>query len=116
MVNTCLSLMLALGLHSGLEGHYNGLHPHLRCTVNNTIAGVYYNSEKKPSAYVGYTFDSLFDTELEIGWVTGYSGAKISPFARITKDNWYIAPAYEVTPTKAWGLTFGFEFPLFSFK
>ena len=42
----CLSLLLALSLHMGLEGDYNNIHPHVRCDINNTIAGAYYNSEE----------------------------------------------------------------------
>ena len=117
MINTCLSLALALGFHLGLEGDYNNVHPHLRCDVNNTIAGVYYNSEENISAYVGYQFDTPLDSVLEVGWVTGYSGSKqhglkIAPMLRLTKGNWYIAPAYEVNPDKNWGMTLGYEFKI----
>tara|TARA_B110001454_G_scaffold217957_1_gene244552 strand:+ start:784 stop:1152 length:369 start_codon:yes stop_codon:yes gene_type:complete len=117
MINTCLSLALALGFHFGLDGDYNNVHPHLRCDVNNTIAGVYYNSEENISAYVGYVFDMPLDSELEVGWVTGYSGfeshgLKIAPMLRLTKGNWYLAPAYEATPNKNWGVTIGYEFNL----
>ena len=58
MLNACLSLALALWFHLELEGDYNNVDPHLRCDVNNTIAGVHYNSEENISAYVGYQFDS----------------------------------------------------------
>ena len=50
---SCLGLFLALSMHIGLEGDYNNVHPHARCTVDNSIAGVYYNSEDRISAYVG---------------------------------------------------------------
>ena len=121
MINTCLSLALALGFHFGLEGDYNNVHPHLRCDVNNTIAGVYYNSEENISAYVGYQFDTPLDSVLEVGWVTGYSGTKshglkIAPMIRLTKGNWYIAPAYEVNPSKNWGVTLGYEFTIIGNK
>ena len=118
MINTCLSLTLALGFHLGLEGDYNNVHPHLRCDINNTIAGVYYNSEEEISAYVGYQFDTPFDSTLEVGWVTGYPeyhtkhGLDIVPMLRLTKGNWYLAPAYEVAPDKNWGVTLGYEFKI----
>ena len=41
----CLSLMLALSMHVGLEGNYNSIHPHARCQKDALISGVYYNSE-----------------------------------------------------------------------
>ena len=37
---SCISLLVALSLHVGLEGDYNDVHPHARCTIDNTIAGV----------------------------------------------------------------------------
>ena len=112
MINTCISLFVAMSLHTGLEGDYSGIHPHVRCEINNTITGIYYNSEKTISGYAGYKFDMLFDSELEIGVVTGYSGMKIAPMIRFTKDNWYVAPSYEVTPNKNWGITIGYEFKI----
>ena len=65
MISSCLSFMLAMSVHSGLEGEYNSIHPHVRCTVDNTIVGVFYNSEESVSTYVGYKFKSLFDTEIK---------------------------------------------------
>ena len=69
---SCISLLVALSLHVGLEGDYNDVHPHARCTIDNTIAGVYYNSESKIGAYIGQKFDAPFNSKLEIGLVTGY--------------------------------------------
>jgi len=109
MISSCLSFMLAISVHAGLEGEYNGLHPHARCTIDNTIIGVYYNSEDSISTYVGYKFKSLFDTEVEVGLVTGYSGATVVPLVRIIKNNWFITPAYEVSPSKNVGITIGYE-------
>ena len=50
---SCLSLMLAISMHLGLEGDYNSIHPHARCQQDALISGLYYNSEEKISAYVG---------------------------------------------------------------
>ena len=109
----CLALSLAVTMHLGLAGDYTSLHPHARCDVNNTIAGIYYNSEENISGYVGYQFQMPYDIELELGWVTGYNTEKeVAPMFRITKDNWFITPAYETKPNENWGITVGFEFPL----
>ena len=54
---SCLGLFLALSMHVGLEGDYNSVHPHARCTVDNSITGVYYNSEDRICAYVGKEFE-----------------------------------------------------------
>ena len=106
----CLSLLLALSLHIGLEGDYNSIHPHVRCDISNTIAGVYYNSEKNISLYAGKKI-LIYNAELEIGLVTGYSGAKIAPMLRIKKGNWFISPAYETKGNNV-GIVFGYEFRL----
>ena len=49
----CLSLLVALSLHVGLENNYNNIHPHARCTIDSIISGAYYNSEERISYYVG---------------------------------------------------------------
>ena len=43
---SCLTLSLAISMHLGLHGDYNPFHPHARCDVRNTVAGVYINSEE----------------------------------------------------------------------
>jgi len=110
---SCLSLLVALSLHVGLEGNYNNFHPHARCQVDNKLYGVYYNSEETISAYGGLEFNAPFESTLEVGLVTGYSGAPVVPMARLTKDNWFVAPSYEVAPgDNNWGITFGYEFKI----
>jgi hypothetical protein len=113
MLSSCLSLMVAMSLHVGMEGDYQSVHPHARCDVDNKIAGVYYNSEKSLSAYLGYKFDMPFDSDLEVGLVTGYTGVKVAPMVRLVKDNWYITPAYETSNGGNWGIAVGYEFKLF---
>lgn len=107
---SCISLALAVTMHIGLENNYNSIHPHARCTVDKTIVGVYYNSERTVSAYAGYIFDTVFDAQVEVGIVTGYSGAKVAPLFRVIKDNWFITPAYETKPRSNVGITIGYEF------
>ena len=87
----CLALSLAVTMHLGLAGDYTSLHPHARCDVNNTIAGIYYNSEENISGYVGYQFQMPYDIELELGWVTGYNTEKERAYAR-----WSGVSDYEV--------------------
>jgi hypothetical protein len=110
---SCISLLVALSLHAGLVGDYNEIHPHARCEINNVITGAYYNSEEHVSAYIGYQFDMPFESDLEVGLVTGYTGAKVAPMFRLVKDNWYIAPAYETSNDGNWGIAIGYEFKLY---
>ena len=107
----CFSLLVALSLHIGLEGDYNNIHPHVRCDINNnTIAGAYYNSEKNISFYVGKKIP-IYNVELEVGLVTGYSGADIAPMLRIKRGNWFMSPTYETISNNV-GFVFGYEFKL----
>jgi len=100
---SCLSLMLAISMHLGLEGDYNAIHPHARCQKDALISGVYYNSEEKISAYIGLEHEGW-----EVGLVTGYTYADVVPMIRYKKDNWFIAPAIESNGRK--GLVIGLEF------
>ena len=96
-------------MHVGLDNSYNNIHPHARCTIDNTIVGAYYNSEYSISSYIGkiYKYKSL---EIEYGLVTGYTGYDIAPMLRIKKDNFFIAPAYETTGNV--GFIIGLEYKL----
>ncbi len=100
---SCLSLMLAISMHIGLENNYNNIHPHARCQKDVLISGVYYNSEDKISTYVGLTNQGF-----ELGFVTGYIYSDVIPMIRYKKNNWFITPAYEKGGRK--GLVFGVEF------
>jgi len=98
----CLQLFLALSLHLGLENDYNNIHPHARCTVDNHISGIYYNSEDNISLYTGLEHNGF-----ELGLVTGYSSNDILPMIRYKKNNWFISPAYETDGN--YGITIGLE-------
>ena len=100
---SCLSLMLALSMHVGLEGNYNSIHPHAPCQKDALISGIYYNSEDSISAYVGKTHNGW-----EIGLVTGYTYSDVIPMIRYKKDKWFIAPAIEKNGSK--GFVIGVEF------
>jgi hypothetical protein len=79
-------LGLALSQHLGFQQDYNAIHPHIRLQHNSYIAGAYYNSEKRVSAYAGYRFE-YNDLGLELGAVGGYVklGGTI-PYVRFTYD------------------------------
>ena len=102
---SCLSLLFAASLHIGLENKYNNYHPHARCQVDSLITGVYYNSEDRISSYVGLEHEGW-----EIGLVTGYTSQDVLPMIRYKKNNWFIAPAWEVDGNM--GVVVGLEFKL----
>ncbi len=102
---SCLSLMLALSMHVGLEGNYNSINPHTRCQKDAVISGVYYNSEDNICFYTGLEHNGF-----ELGLVTGYSYNKIVPMIRYKKNNIFVSPAIEKDGTK--GIVIGFEFKI----
>jgi len=106
---SCLSFLIAMSLHVGLENNYNSIHPHARCTLDNNIFGAYYNSESNISIYTGKKFN-FYNSDLEIGLVTGYSGLNIAPMIRLKKNYWFISPAYETTGNI--GFVIGVEYKL----
>ena len=71
-----------MSMHVGLEANYNNIHPHARCTVDDKIAGVFYNSEDRISGYIGREFELDEYWNLEIGLVTGYKTADVLPMVR----------------------------------
>jgi hypothetical protein len=102
---SCLSLMMALSMHVGLENNYNYLHPHARCQVDSLISGVYYNSEDNVSFYTGLEHNGF-----EVGLVTGYTNNKIIPMIRYKKNNLFISPALEKDDN--YGIVIGLEFKI----
>ena len=102
MIETCIALSLAISMHLGLENDYNNLHPHARCSIDNTIAGVYYNSEDNISTYIGMKYDNI-----ELGIVTGYESNDILPMIRYVNNGFFISPAYETNGT--YGVVIGLE-------
>ena len=102
-----IEFALALSLHLGLEGDYNEIHPHIRYNEQNYIAGAYYNSESNISTYVGKRWE-YNDFGVELGAVTGYINQPLLPYARVTYNNFFIAPAHEVD--KNTGAVIGYEF------
>lgn len=107
-----LSFAIAVTAHLGLAGDYNAIHPHVRLSHDNFIAGAYLNSESRVSVYAGLRGDRG-PWFIEGGVVTGYTGADVAPYARIGYDfervTLFAAPAYEYEPEGQFGLTLGLE-------
>ena len=106
----CIGLFLAVSMHLGLEGDYNQVHPHARCTVDNNIAGVFYNSEDNISAYIGNQFELDEYWNIERGLVTGYDSEDILPMVRYKSGRFFLSPAYEKhNGDKNYGVVIGWE-------
>ena len=85
-----------LSAHLGLTGDYNSIHPYAGTYLNNNfMAGAYYNSEYNVSTYIGYTKFFKNNTSLELGLVTGYSHAQLTPMMKLNYDRFFISPALE---------------------
>ena len=92
----CISILLTLSLHLGMQAGFNEINPHIRCEVENYSTVMYYNSEKNISFYMSRDF-SIRESEIEIGLATGYRDANVIPIVRWKKNNWFIAPMYGIT-------------------
>lgn len=108
-----LALCVAISTHIALPGNWNEVHPCIRYQNDMFIAGAYLNSEDTVSTYVGLAFerDKLF---LEIGAVTGYSGATVAPMLRVGYEplpgvRLFAAPGYA---DEKFGLVLGTEFSI----
>ena len=122
----CLSFLLTLSLHLGMQAGFNEVNPHIRCEVANSSFGMYYNSERNISFYMSQNL-KIRESEIEIGLATGYKDANVIPLIRWKKNNWFIAPMYGRTwyyteypdrPTvwfkgeKDYGVIIGYEFKI----
>ena len=112
-------LSLGLSLHAGLAGDYNEIHPHIRYNNDGIIAGAYYNSVDRLSAYAGRRYEQG-DAGIEFALVTGYPAfGTLAPFVRGTynvADNVrvFASPAVESygNNNSDIGVVFGVEFSL----
>ena len=105
----CLQLIMAVSVHIGYWGSYYSLHPDLRCTTQNTIAGAYYNSGRRVSVYAARKV-AMGDGFLEIGLSSGY-GDEAVPMLRYRKGNIFIVPSYQGSKKKkVYGLFLGWQF------
>ena len=89
----CISFLLTLSLHLGMQAGFNEINPHIRCEVANSSFGMYYNSERNISFYMSQNL-KIRESEIEIGLATGYKDANVIPLIRWKKNNWFIAPMY----------------------
>tara|TARA_R100001480_G_scaffold40757_1_gene53474 strand:+ start:50 stop:433 length:384 start_codon:yes stop_codon:yes gene_type:complete len=89
----CLSFLLTLSLHLGIQHGFNEINPHIRCEVASSSFGMYYNSERNISFYMSQNL-KIRESEVEIGLATGYRDANVIPLVRWKKNNWFIAPMY----------------------
>jgi len=75
---------------------FNNFNPGVYVYHNGWTAGTYYNSERRQSAYAGYTFEwhlgGRWTAAATVGAITGYSTAPVLPMVvpslsgRITED------------------------------
>lgn len=88
-----------------MGGDLNFFHPYIKYQHDQFIAGVFYNSEENISVFAGVDLGKL-----ELGLVTGYSGADIAPYFRYTEplnDNLYLFVTPDVRTTGEVGITIG---------
>jgi hypothetical protein len=105
-----ITLSVAFTMHFGIPLDYNNIHPHVRYTSDNVVAGVYYNSVRRTSAYIGkvYTIDK--DTSVEVVLATGYM-YPVVPNVKLTHRNFFIAPLVDTVKGKVnTGVIIGTEF------
>jgi len=76
-----LCASLVLGLHLGTwhaAPGFNGVNPGGQVRCDNLVAGAYYNSYRKPSAYLGYNWPRVVGpVDLTIVAATGYPKAPV---------------------------------------
>lgn len=71
---------LALSLHL-LPGDWNAVHPCVRYEHEGWVAGAFLNSEGRVSLSAGYEW-TQGPWWVQLGGVTGYSGATVAPLLR----------------------------------
>ena len=99
-------LSIAFSSHLGIAGEFNNVHPRITyITEDNIIAGTFFNSESQISMFVG-KLHHYNEFSIETGIVTGYSGAKVAPMAKLNYNNFFVAPGYANRDT---GLVVGYE-------
>ena len=99
-----LKLGIALSVHL-MGGDMNEVHPYIKYQQEKFIAGIFYNSESNVSVFTGFDLGKL-----EVGLVTGYSGAPIVPYFRFTQpitDHTYMFVTPDLRNNGDLGLTIG---------
>lgn len=107
MINTFCGIALSLHLGLGEDYKYNELHPYCKAeTENNVVTGVYYNSVKKLSVFVGYEYHINDNASIEIGLATGYQYTVV-PTTRVNYKDIFLMPALDDGKS---GIVLGIEF------
>ena len=105
-----ITLSVAFTMHFGIPINYNNIHPHVRYTSDDFVAGVYYNSVRKTSAYVGKVYPIDKDTSAEVVLTTGYM-YPVVPNVKLTYRNFFITPSVDIINRKVYsGIVIGTEF------
>ena len=94
-----ITLSIAFTIHAGIPLDYNQVHPHIRYTSDNFVAGVYYNSVRRTSAYVGKVYPINKDTSVEVILATGYM-YPVVPNIKVTYGSFFIAPLIDTVEGK----------------
>ena len=94
-----ITLSVAFTMHFSIPLDYNNIHPHVRYTSDDFVAGVYHNSVRRKSVYIGkvYTLDK--DTSVEVVLATGYM-YPVVPNVNLTYRNFFIAPLVDTVKGK----------------
>lgn len=105
-----ITLSVAFTMHFGVDLSYNNVHPHVRYTSDDIVAGVYYNSVRRPSFYVGKVHQLGNDFTLETVLATGYMYPVI-PTVKLSYGNFFISPMVDTVKGKVQsGVVIGTEF------
>ena len=73
-------------------------HPYIGVYLDDQYkwtAGAYYNSESELSTYIAYTFDISDTKYIDVGLVTGYSFADVTPMIKFNYNQFFISPTVE---------------------
>lgn len=87
-----LIFSIAISTHFGLSGDFAHIHPHIQYQSDNYITGVYHNSDKRASVYVGKR-TKYKELDIEYGIVHGYKTWDLVPMLKVNYDNVFVAPA-----------------------
>lgn len=102
-----------LSTHIGLYGDYNEIHPNIGMYLDEEkqfSVGAFLNSESNVSAYVGYNIGFTESISADIGLVSGYNTAPITPMIRVKYENFFVSPAIETHDGKTnSGMVLGIE-------
>jgi len=89
-----LFLALALSYHISLveTRPMNMVHPNSGVTCSHYEAGVFYNSERAVSVYMGRKLNISPYSYIEVGAVSGYRTAGVLPYIRYINGRFFIFP------------------------